>query len=198
MGFPKIRGTFLGVPIIRTIVFWGLYWGSLILGNYHIPSESCMHSTSETYNLNSSAQMRHKKCQALTQQGKNFRCLPTKLKAVLKAKKKYKIAGRINVQTGMLAHCSLHAFSKRTARFRSFNMIHAPPNEHENPHKSPIKVAFCWQSHLDVGKVTKTCAIIIKTHRTPGYPYPKALLHPDSHKLCHNAESFEHALKPKP
>ena len=30
LGFPKIRGTFLGVPIIRTIVFWGLYWGSLI------------------------------------------------------------------------------------------------------------------------------------------------------------------------
>ena len=35
-GFPKIRGTFLGVPIIRTIVFWGLYWGPLILGNYHL------------------------------------------------------------------------------------------------------------------------------------------------------------------
>ena len=34
-GFPKIRGTILGVPIIRTIVFWGLYWGPLILGNYH-------------------------------------------------------------------------------------------------------------------------------------------------------------------
>ena len=33
--FPKIRGTLLGVPIIRTIVFWGLYWGPLILGNYH-------------------------------------------------------------------------------------------------------------------------------------------------------------------
>ena len=33
-GFPKIRGTFLGIPIIRTIVYWGLYWGSLILGNY--------------------------------------------------------------------------------------------------------------------------------------------------------------------
>ena len=31
--FPKIRGTSLGVPIIRTIVFWGLYWGPLILGN---------------------------------------------------------------------------------------------------------------------------------------------------------------------
>ena len=29
-------GTFLGVPIIRTIVFLGLYWGSPILGNYHI------------------------------------------------------------------------------------------------------------------------------------------------------------------
>ena len=36
MGFPKVRGTFLGVPIIRTIMFWGLYWGPLIVGNYHI------------------------------------------------------------------------------------------------------------------------------------------------------------------
>ena len=35
-GFPRIIGTFLGAPIIRTIVFWGLYWGPLILGNYHI------------------------------------------------------------------------------------------------------------------------------------------------------------------
>ena len=34
--FPKIRGTFLRVPIIRIIVFWGLYWGPTILGNYHI------------------------------------------------------------------------------------------------------------------------------------------------------------------
>ena len=34
--FPKIRGTFLGVPIIRTIAFWGLYWGPPTLGNYHI------------------------------------------------------------------------------------------------------------------------------------------------------------------
>ena len=25
-GFPKSRGTILGVPIIRIIVFWGLYW----------------------------------------------------------------------------------------------------------------------------------------------------------------------------
>ena len=35
-GFPKIRGTVLGVPIIRIIVFWSRYWGSLILGNYHV------------------------------------------------------------------------------------------------------------------------------------------------------------------
>ena len=33
---PKLRDPF-GVPIIRAIVFWGLYWGPLILGNYHIP-----------------------------------------------------------------------------------------------------------------------------------------------------------------
>ena len=35
-GFPKIRGTFIGVPIIRTVVFWGLFWGPPILGKYHI------------------------------------------------------------------------------------------------------------------------------------------------------------------
>ena len=29
MGVPKIRGTFLGFPIIRTIVFCGLSWGPL-------------------------------------------------------------------------------------------------------------------------------------------------------------------------
>ena len=28
-------GTFFGVPIIRIIVSWGLYWGPLVLGNYH-------------------------------------------------------------------------------------------------------------------------------------------------------------------
>ena len=31
-GFPKIRGTLLGFPIIRTVIFLGLYWGPLILG----------------------------------------------------------------------------------------------------------------------------------------------------------------------
>ena len=29
-------GTILGVTVIRTIVFWGLYWGPLILGDYHL------------------------------------------------------------------------------------------------------------------------------------------------------------------
>ena len=38
-GFPKIMGTILGVPIIRIIVFRGLYWGALILGNYHVEPE---------------------------------------------------------------------------------------------------------------------------------------------------------------
>ena len=28
-GFPKL-GVPLGIPIIRTIVYWGLYWGTLI------------------------------------------------------------------------------------------------------------------------------------------------------------------------
>ena len=35
LGVPKIRGTILGVPIIRNVVHWGLYWVPLILGNYH-------------------------------------------------------------------------------------------------------------------------------------------------------------------
>ena len=38
--FPKIRGTFLGVPIIRIVVYWGLYWGPPILGNYQ--HDTCM------------------------------------------------------------------------------------------------------------------------------------------------------------
>ena len=35
-GFPKIGGTFSGVPILRIIICWGLYWGPPILGNYHL------------------------------------------------------------------------------------------------------------------------------------------------------------------
>ena len=45
--FPKLGGiTILGVPIIRTIVFWGLYWGPLILGDYHFLK---MEHASNTY-----------------------------------------------------------------------------------------------------------------------------------------------------
>ena len=33
----RIRGTFfLGGPIIRIIIYWGLYWGPPIMGNYHV------------------------------------------------------------------------------------------------------------------------------------------------------------------
>ena len=35
-GFPKIRGTLLGVPIIGITVFEGSILGPPILGNYHI------------------------------------------------------------------------------------------------------------------------------------------------------------------
>ena len=35
-GFPKIRGTILGVPRIRIRIYWGLYWGTPILGNCQI------------------------------------------------------------------------------------------------------------------------------------------------------------------
>ena len=36
VGVPKIRGSFLGRPMRRIIVFCGLYWGRLILGNYPV------------------------------------------------------------------------------------------------------------------------------------------------------------------
>ena len=32
----QARGTIFGVPIIRIIVSWGLYWGILSWGNYHV------------------------------------------------------------------------------------------------------------------------------------------------------------------
>ena len=35
-GFPKVGVIFSRAPIMRIVVFWGLYWGSPILGNYHI------------------------------------------------------------------------------------------------------------------------------------------------------------------
>ena len=35
VGFPNIRGIFLGGPIIRIIVFWSPYWGLITSRNYH-------------------------------------------------------------------------------------------------------------------------------------------------------------------
>ena len=46
MGFPKIRGAFLGIPIIRTIVFWVLYWDPFILVNYHMERDIGCHNSS--------------------------------------------------------------------------------------------------------------------------------------------------------
>ena len=43
-GLPKIKGTFLGVPITRTIVFWGLFWGSPTLGSYCIFRKTPTHN----------------------------------------------------------------------------------------------------------------------------------------------------------
>ena len=31
-----MRGAIVGVPIVKIVVFWGLYWGPLIYGNYHV------------------------------------------------------------------------------------------------------------------------------------------------------------------
>ena len=40
-GFPKL-GYLCVVPITRNIIFWGLYWGPIILGNYRIKiQETC-------------------------------------------------------------------------------------------------------------------------------------------------------------
>ena len=39
-GFPKLgvvtQGLGFRVSIIRIMVYWGSYWGPLVLGNYHI------------------------------------------------------------------------------------------------------------------------------------------------------------------
>ena len=35
------HSTILRVPMIRTIVFWGLHYGPPILGNYHMLSDCC-------------------------------------------------------------------------------------------------------------------------------------------------------------
>ena len=41
MGFPKIRGTFLGVPIHKDYSILGSILGSPYLGNYHVGLSSC-------------------------------------------------------------------------------------------------------------------------------------------------------------
>ena len=45
-GFPKLGVPFLGIHIIRTIVFWGLYWGLPILGIYHLVTTSVAQDSS--------------------------------------------------------------------------------------------------------------------------------------------------------
>ena len=36
LGSAKIRGTYVGVPVIKIILFGNLYWASPICGSYHI------------------------------------------------------------------------------------------------------------------------------------------------------------------
>ena len=38
-GFRKLGIPFWGVPIIRLKIFWGQYWGPVILGNYLLVGE---------------------------------------------------------------------------------------------------------------------------------------------------------------
>ena len=40
---PQVSGTFQGVPMIRVVVFGGIYWGPAILGNYHMYSYDGKH-----------------------------------------------------------------------------------------------------------------------------------------------------------
>ena len=45
-GFPKLGVPLWVVPIIRIVIFWDLYWGPPILGNYHIGMIIGVHSHS--------------------------------------------------------------------------------------------------------------------------------------------------------
>ena len=42
----KTRGPVLGVPVIRVIVYWGQFLGTLFFGNSHIAAVSIMDSRS--------------------------------------------------------------------------------------------------------------------------------------------------------
>ena len=53
-GFPRIRSTILGVPKMRTIVFWGPYWGPLFW-------ETTVYGTKSLYANDTSIQMQDTK-----------------------------------------------------------------------------------------------------------------------------------------
>ena len=36
LGFPKLGVCFWRVLIMRTLIYWGLYWGPPMHGNYHV------------------------------------------------------------------------------------------------------------------------------------------------------------------
>ena len=59
------QGYLLGVPIIRTIVYWGLYGGTLILGNYHKRNKSNNRKMSSNGNSKSNNK-RKGKCKCKT------------------------------------------------------------------------------------------------------------------------------------
>ena len=48
-GGGKIRGTFIGIPIITAIVFGGLHCGPLTLGNDHFSGERSAHERTEVH-----------------------------------------------------------------------------------------------------------------------------------------------------
>ena len=41
-GFPKIRGTIEGVPIVSIVIFWGTTLGPRILGDYYMELTNTM------------------------------------------------------------------------------------------------------------------------------------------------------------
>ena len=65
--FPKLGLLFWGVARIRTIVFWDLYWGPLMLGNYHLGGtysrdRSSCHGGCESYHVPREYERRYAAC----------------------------------------------------------------------------------------------------------------------------------------
>ena len=58
-GFPRIRGTILGVPIIRIIIFLGLYWGPRIYGKLPFNGEFGLRHGRMGASVNRRPQCRH-------------------------------------------------------------------------------------------------------------------------------------------